>query len=81
MATGPNMFAMLTTVASGPTTTPTITTIDELIAMIERIKQERVQVDQDAKRYQWLREQSGWPESVLPEGFYETIDALMAEDK
>jgi hypothetical protein len=32
MATGPNMFAMLATSASGATTTPTITTIDELIA-------------------------------------------------
>jgi hypothetical protein len=49
--------------------------------------QERGQVDQDAKRYQWLREQRGWPESeaamigISPEGFDETIDALMAEGK
>ena len=64
-----------------------IETIDELIAKIEQIKQERGQVDQDAIRYQWLREQRGWPESeaamigISPEGFDETIDALMAEGK
>jgi hypothetical protein len=64
-----------------------IQSVDKVMELVDQIKQERGQADQDAQRYKWLREQRGWPESeaammgISPEGFDETIDALMAEGK